>query len=97
MLQADLFTNLPQIGGLELVVLLDNEQRVLWERLEARVRKQMAEDTLAHALDVQLTKLALFKQKTLPVIKHFNDTNKLIVVSSVVTPVHHFASGHYLV
>ena len=72
-----------QVGGLELAVLLDNEQRVLWERLEARARLALADDTLAHALDVQLTKLALFKQKTLPVIKYLNDTDKLIVVSVV--------------
>ncbi len=65
------------MGRVDLAFILDCEELYLQERLLRRGKETGRVDDNINAI---ATRIAFFKQNTLPVVKHFDDQGKLVVV-----------------
>lgn len=67
-----------QIGGGGHVLLLDTSEDTLTKKLAERADDEGRQDSHLDAVQNRLTN---YKNNTLPVLKQYDDTNKLVVVS----------------
>ena len=66
------------MGRVDLVFVLDSEESTLRESLNQRKRSSGRKDDTADAIE---SRLAFFRENTLPVIKHYDDEGRLVIVS----------------
>ena len=63
---------------MDLVFVLDSEESTLRESLNQRKRSSGRKDDTVDAIE---SRLAFFRENTLPVIKHYDDEGRLVIVS----------------
>lgn len=68
-----------QIGGLNFAILLDCEEFYMQSRLVDRQKQTNRDDDNLMAVANRMT---YFKNNTLPILKLYDDSGKLVVVSS---------------
>lgn len=65
------------VGRVDLVFLLDSEETTLRESLNQRKKLSGRKDDTADAIE---SRLAFFRENTLPVIKHYDDEGRLVII-----------------
>ncbi|KAK2184381.1 hypothetical protein NP493_268g03045 [Ridgeia piscesae] len=65
------------VGRVDLVFVLDSEESTLRESLNQRKRSSGRKDDTVDAIE---SRLAFFRENTLPVIKHYDDEGRLVII-----------------